>query len=66
MMLELPQETVVMQGCTTWVVWQVIFPVLLMRAQYLQLAVLQKLKPDSFGAEPCLFVFGKAGSAITG
>ena len=52
--LELLQETLVMQVCVRCVVWEVIFPVLLMRGQYLQSAVLQKGKPLSWGADPSL------------
>ena len=38
---------------------QVNFPVLLMKEQYVQLAVSQKLKPRSLGADPV--TFGDAG-----
>ena len=54
--LELLQETLVMQLCVRFVVWEVIFPVLLMRGQYLQSAVLQKEKPLSHCVDPSLWV----------
>ena len=45
-----------MQLCSSSVMWHVILLVLLMRRQYLQFGVLQKLKPLSLGADPCLVV----------
>ena len=65
--LELLQETLVMQGCVRFVVCEMIFPVLLMRGQYLQSVVLQKEKPLSWGADPCLLVcLGMSGVLVEG
>ena len=56
-----------MQVCVKFVVWEVIFPVLFMRGQYLQSAVLQKDKPLSCGADPSLLgVFGMPGVSVEG
>ena len=57
--LELLQEPFVMQLRVNLVIWEVIFPVLLMKGQYLHRGVLQKLNPLSFGADPCLLVLGR-------
>ena len=40
-----------------------IFPVLLMMGQYLQIDALQKLKPLSFVADLCLLLLGRPVSA---
>ena len=53
--LELRQKTLVMQWCSNFVMLQAIFPVLLVKGQYMLLAVLQKLKPLSLGDDPMMF-----------
>ena len=47
----------VLNVCSRGVVWQMILPVLLMKGQYLQFSMLQKSKPLSLGAVPCLLFF---------